>query len=98
MAMNDPRDPRDNMDPRDRMGADRRRIVDHRQSWVIPTAVGALLVAGVLLYAASGDRTRTATTPAPETAGRTDRAPVAPLPANPNATTPQATPDAPRPQ
>jgi hypothetical protein len=83
------------------MNPDRRRVVDERPGWVTPAIIGALLLAGILAFAASGNRDRTATTPAPETTGRTERAPVppaAPLPANPNATTPQATPDVPRPQ
>ena len=96
MTMNDPRG---DMDARDRMNPDRRRVVNERPGWVTPAIIGALLLAGLLAYAASGNRDRTATTPAPETTGRTERAPVpptAPLPANPNATTPQAAPDVPR--
>jgi hypothetical protein len=98
MTMNDPRG---DMDARDRMNPDRKRVVTERPGWVTPAIIGALLLAGVLAFAASGNRERTATTPAPDTTGRTERAPVppaAPLPANPNATTPQAAPDVPRPQ
>jgi hypothetical protein len=94
-----PVDPRGDMDARDRMNPERRRVVNERPGWVTPAIIGALLLAGLLAYAASGNRDRTATTPAPETTGRTERAPVppaAPLPANPNATTPQAAPDVPR--
>ena len=94
MTMNDPRG---DMDARDRMNPERRRVVSERPGWVTPAIIGALLLAGLLAYAASGNRDRTATTPAPETTGRTERAPVPPaLPANPNATTPQAAPDVPR--
>ena len=96
MTMNDPRG---DMDARDRMNPERRRVVSERPGWVTPAIIGALLLAGLPAYAASGNRDRTAT-PAPETTGRTERAPVppaaAPLPANPNATTPQAAPDVPR--
>jgi hypothetical protein len=90
MTMNDPR--RD-MDARDRMNPGRRQVVNERPGWMTPAIIGALLLAGILAFAASGNRDRTATAPAPETAGRTERAP---LPANPNATTPQAAPEAPR--
>jgi hypothetical protein len=96
MTMNDPRG---DMDARDRMNPDRRRVDNERPAWILPAIVVALLVAGVLAFA--GTRTRTATTTAPETTGLQQRAPVppaAPLPANPNATTPQAAPDVPRPQ
>jgi hypothetical protein len=73
---------------------------DERPGWVTPAIIGALLLAGILAFAASGNRDRTARTPAPETTSRSERAvpPAAPLPANPNATTPQAAPEAPRPQ
>jgi hypothetical protein len=95
MAMNDPNDDmaHRNISPRPR--------IDERPGWVIPAIVGAVLVAGFLVFAMSGDRTRTVTNPAPETTGRSERAPAppaAPLPANPNATTPQAAPEAPRAQ
>ena len=95
MTMNDPRG---DMDARDRMNPDRRRVVNERPGWVTPAIIGALLLAGVLAFAASGNRDRTARTPAPETTSRSERAvpPAAPLPANPNATTPQAAPDVPR--
>ena len=68
MTMNDPRG---DMDARDRMNPDRRRVVNERPGWVTPAIIGALLLAGVLAFAASGNRDRTATTPAPETTGRT---------------------------
>jgi hypothetical protein len=92
MAMNDPNDDmaRRNITPTPR--------IDERPGWVIPAIVGAVLVAGFLVFAMSGDRSRTVTNPAPETTGRSERAPAAPLPANPNATTPQAAPEAPRAQ
>jgi hypothetical protein len=102
MAMNDPNDDlaRRNMDARPRM-EDRPRM-DARPAWVVPAVVAALLLAGFLVFAMSGDGPRTATTPAPETTGRSERAPAppaAPAPANPNATTPpQAAPEAPRAQ
>jgi hypothetical protein len=93
-------DPRGGADARDRVNPDRRRVVDERPGWVTPAIIGALLLAGILAFAASGNRDRTARTPAPETTSRSERAvpPAAPLPANPNATTPQAAPEAPRPQ
>jgi hypothetical protein len=97
MTLNDPRGA---MDARDRVNPDRRRVGE-RPGWVTPAIIGALLLAGILAFAASGNRDRTATTTAPETTGLLQRAPVppaAPLPANPNATTPQAAPEAPRPQ
>ena len=92
-------DPRGDMDARDRVNPDRRRVGE-RPGWVTPAIIGALLLAGILAFAASGNRDRTARTPAPETTSRSERAvpPAAPLPANPNATTPQAAPEAPRPQ
>ena len=92
-------DPRGGMDARDRVNPGRRRVVDERPGWVTPAIIGALLLAGILAFAAS-NRDRTARTPAPETTSRSERAvpPAAPLPANPNATTPQAAPEAPRPQ
>jgi hypothetical protein len=96
MTMNDPRG---DMDARDRMNPDRRRVVNERPAWILPAIVVALLLAGLLVF--TGTQTRTASTPAPETTGLTQRAPAppaAPLPANPNATTPQAAPDVPRPQ
>jgi hypothetical protein len=91
-------DPRGDMDARDRMNPERRRVVNERPGWVTPAIIGALLLAGILAFAASGNRDRTATTPAPETTSRSERAvpPAAPLPANPHATTPQAAPDVPR--
>jgi hypothetical protein len=87
MTLNDPRG-----------GMDARETSD--RAWVTPAIIGALLLAGILAFAASGNRDRTARTPAPETTSRSERAvpPAAPLPANPNATTPQAAPEAPRPQ
>ena len=71
MTMNDPRG---DMDARDRMNPERRRVVSERPGWVTPAIIGALLLAGLLAYAASGNRDRTATTPAPETTSRSERA------------------------
>ena len=82
MTMNDPRD-----DAARREGAIRRdSMAKSRQpGWVLPAIVGAVLLAGVVAFAMSGDRTRTATTPAPDTTGRSERAPVpAPPPAAPS--------------
>ena len=101
MTMNDPNDDmaRRNMDTRPRV--DDRPRMDARPAWVIPAIVGAVLVAGFLVFTMSGDRPSTATNPATETTGRSERAPVPPappLPANPNAATPQPAPEAPRAQ
>jgi hypothetical protein len=101
MAMNDPNDDmaRRNMDARPRI--EERSRMDTRPGWVLPALVGAVLVAGFVVFAMSGDRSRTVTSPASETTGRTERAPappVAPLPANPNPTTTPAPSDTPRPQ
>ena len=101
MTMNDPNDDltRRNMDTRPRV--DERPRMDTRPAWVLPAIVGAVLVAGFLVFAMSGDRPSTATNPATETTGRSERAPAppaSPLPANPNATTPQRAPEAPRAQ
>jgi hypothetical protein len=94
MAMNDPNDDmaRRNTDARPRM--------DARPGWVLPAIVGAVLVAGFLVFAMSGDRSRTVTNPASETTGRSERAPVPPTlpPGNPSTTTPQTAPEAPRAQ
>jgi hypothetical protein len=95
MAMNDPNDDmaRRNTDARPRMEA--------RPGWVLPAIVGAVLVAGFLVFAMSGDRSRSVTSPASETTGRTERAPAppaTPLPANPSPTPPQTAPEAPRAQ
>jgi hypothetical protein len=101
MAMNDPNDDmaRRNMDARPRI--EERSRMDASPRWVMPAIVAALIVAGFVVFAMTSDRPRTATTLASETTGRSERAPAppaAPLPANPNATTPQAAPDAPRAQ
>jgi hypothetical protein len=101
MAMNDPNDDmaRRNMDARPRIEERSRMAANPR--WVMPAIVGALIVAGFVVFAMMSDRPRTATTPASETTGRSERAPAppaAPLPANPNATTPQPAPEAPRAQ
>jgi hypothetical protein len=101
MAMNDPNDDmaRGNTDARPRI--EERSRMDTRPAWVVPAIVGAVLVAGFVVFAMSGDRSRTVTNPASETTGRSERAPAppaAPLPANPNATTPQTAPEAPRAQ
>jgi hypothetical protein len=101
MAMNDPNDDmaRRNMDARPRI--EERPRMEARPGWVLPAIVGAALIAGFLVFAMSGDRSRTVTNPASETTGRSERAPAppaAPLPANPNATTPQAAPETPRAQ
>jgi hypothetical protein len=101
MAMNDPNDDmaRRNMDASPRI-EDRPRMVA-RPGWVLPAIVGAALIAGFLVFAMSGDRSRTVTNPASETTGRSERAPappVTPPPANPNPTTPQTAPQAPRAQ
>ncbi len=101
MTMNDPNDDltRRNMDTRPRV--DETPRMDTRPAWVLPAIVGAVLVAGFLVFAMSGDRPSTATNPATETTGRSERAPAppaSPLPANPNATTPQPAPEAPRAQ
>jgi hypothetical protein len=68
-------------------------------SLIAGAIVAAAIVAFVLAFGfRGGEPSRTATGPAPETTGRSERAPAppaAPLPANPNATTPQAAPDAP---
>lgn len=95
MTMNDPNDDiaRRNMNAKPR--------TDERPGWVVPAIVGAVLVAGFLVFAMSGDWSRTATNPASETTGRSEQAPAPParpLPANPNATTPQAAPETPRAQ
>jgi len=76
------------------------RAADGTSSLIIGTIVAALLVVFVIAFSMTGGGpSRTATSPAPETTGRSERAPApAPLPANPNATTPQTAPDAPRPQ
>jgi hypothetical protein len=95
MTMNDPND---NLTGRN---LDARPRTDARPGWVVPAIVGAVLVAGFLVFAMSGDRSTTATSPATETTGRSERAPAppaSPLPANPNATTPQPAPEAPRAQ
>jgi hypothetical protein len=101
MTMNDPNDDiaRRNMDARPRV--DDRPRMDARPAWVVPAIVGAVLVAGFLVFTMSGDRPSTATKPATETTGRSERAPAppaTPLPANPKATTPQPAPEAPRAQ
>jgi hypothetical protein len=101
MAMNDPNDDmaRKSMDARPRI--EERPRMDARPGWVVPAVVAALIAAGFVVFAMSGDGPRTATSPAPETTGRSERAPAppaAPVPANPNATTPQPAPEAPRAQ
>jgi hypothetical protein len=78
------------------------RAADGTSSLIVGTIIAALLVVFVIAFGMTGgEPSRTATSPAPETTGRSERAPAppsAPLPANPNAATPQAAPDAPRPQ
>lgn len=101
MAMNDPNDDmaRRNMDTRPRI--DERPQMGARPGWVLPAIVAAALLAGFLVFAMSGDGSRTVTGPASETTGRSERAPAPPAsppPANPNATTPQAPPETPRAQ
>ncbi len=100
MTMNDPNDDLARRDMNAPPRIDERPRMEERPGWVVPAIVGALLLTGFLVFAMSGDRTRTATTPTPETTGRSERAPVPPSlpPANPNATTPQAAPEAPRAQ
>jgi hypothetical protein len=101
MAMNDPNDDmaRRNMDARPPI--DERPRMEARPGWVLPAIVGAALLAGFLVFTMTDDRSRTtATTPASETTGRSEHAPVPPSlpPANPNATTPRAPSEAPRAQ
>jgi len=76
------------------------RAADGTSGLIVGTIIAALLVVFVIAFGMTGgEPSRTATSPAPETTGRSERAPAPPpLPANPNATTPQAAPDAPRPQ
>ena len=78
------------------------RAADGTSSLIVGTIIAALLVVFVIAFGMTGgEPSSTATSPAGETTGRSERAPTppsAPLPANPNATTPQAAPDAPRPQ
>src|SRR5712691_10301985 len=56
---------------------------DHPQStsYIAAGVVAVLLVVGLILYSASGDRTSTASNPASETTGRSERAPMPPKPA-----------------
>jgi hypothetical protein len=100
MAMNDPNDDlaRRNMDPRPRI--EERPPMEARSGWVLPALLAAAIIAGFLVFAMTGDRSRTVSTPASETTGRTERAPVPPSlpPANPNPTTPQAPSQTPRAQ
>jgi hypothetical protein len=58
--------------------------------WVLPTVLTALVVAALAAFLLSGDRwsadrTRTATSPVPETTGQSTRGPVAPTPITPEA-------------
>lgn len=99
MTMNDPNNDMARRDMNAPPRTDERPRMEQRPGWVVPAVVGAVILAGFLVFAMSGDGPRTATTPAPETTGRSDRAPAppaTPLPANPNATTPQKAPEAPR--
>jgi len=56
---------------------------DHPQpsGYIAAGVVAVLLVVGLILYSASGDRTSTASNPASETTGRSERAPMPPKPA-----------------
>jgi hypothetical protein len=107
MAMNDPNDDlARRMDPRPRIEErpliEERPRMEARRGWVLPALLAAAIIAGFLVFAMSGDRSRTATTPPSETMGRNERAPVPPSlpPGNPTATTPPTAPApvAPRPQ
>jgi hypothetical protein len=56
---------------------------DHPQpsSYIAAGVVAVLLVVGLIFYSTSTDRTSTASTPASETTGRSERAPMPPKPA-----------------
>jgi len=56
---------------------------DHPQStsYIAAGVVAVLLVVGLILYSTSTDRTSTASNPASETTGRSERAPTPPKPA-----------------
>jgi hypothetical protein len=51
--------------------------------WVLPTVIAVLVMAGLAAFLLTDNRTRTATTPAPETTGQSTRAP-APIPITPD--------------
>jgi hypothetical protein len=67
-------------------------------SWGWPVGILAgFLVLGFLFFSIATPEDRTATNAAPTTTGQADRARARPLPANPNATTPQRDPAQPAP-
>jgi hypothetical protein len=77
-------------DDRPDLRPDRYRM-DNNAGWIFAGVIGALLLAGFVFYSLSGEGPRTASTPAPETTGRVERAPA------PQALPPKPTP-APAPQ
>ena len=68
--------------------------VGDRKPNVMPWALAALAGAFILglIFWGMSDRTPVANAPADQTTGETNRAPAKPIPANPNATTPQPDP------
>jgi hypothetical protein len=80
--------PPKNLDPRlsdpcrDRMAP---RMRDPEATgWILPTVIAVLVMAGLAAFLLTDNRTRTATTPAPETTGQSTRPPAASTPITPD--------------
>jgi hypothetical protein len=80
--------PPKNLDPR--LSDPRRDRVAPRMrdpettEWILPTVIAVLVMSGLAAFLLTDNRTRTATTPAPETTGQSTRPPAAPTPITPD--------------